>query len=143
MLSENRNGLAGVRVSVANPKAERETALELLRAVRGKGRKTVGCEKGFDERHFVTGVRAMGMTPHESPHIRRLSHVDARTTRHGAFVVSQRKRKRIEEIFRWIKSVALLRKVRHRGRARVAWMFTTGAAAYSLVRMRTLLSAAA
>jgi transposase len=144
VLSENRHGLAvGVRVTVANPKAERETALELLRAVRGKGRKTVGGDKGFDERDFVTGARQMGVTPHVSPHTRRPSHVDARTTRHPTFVVSQRKRKRIEEIFGWIKSVALLRKVRHRGRARVGWMFTMGVAAYNLVRMRTLLGAAA
>jgi len=143
VLSENRNGLAvGVRVTVANPKAERETALELLRAVGGRGRKTVGGDKGFDERDFVTGARAMGVTPHVSPHTRRPSHVDARTTRHGTFEVSQRKRKRIEEIFGWIKSVALLRKVRHRGRARVGWMFTMAAAAYNLVRMRTLRVAA-
>jgi transposase len=144
VLSENRNGLAvGVRVTVANPKAERETALELLRAVRGRQRKTVGGDKGFDERDFVTGARQMGVTPHVSPHTRRPSHVDARTTRHSTFVVSQRKRKRIEEIFGWIKSVALLRKVRHRGRARVGWMFTMAAAAYNLVRMRTLLGGAA
>jgi transposase len=144
VLSENRHGLAvGVRVTVANPKAERETALELLRAVRGRRPKTVGGDKGYDERDFVTGARAMGVTPHVSPHTRRPSQVDARTTRHGSFAVSQRKRKRIEEIFGWIKSVALLRKVRHRGRARVGWMFTIGAAAYNLVRMRTLLSAAA
>jgi transposase len=144
VLSENRNGLAvGVRVTVANPKAERETALELLGALRGGRRKTVGGDKGFDERDFVTGARAMGVTPHVSPHTRRPSHVDARTTRHGTFVVSQRKRKRIEEIFGWIKSIALLRKVRHRGRARVGWMFTMAAAAYNLVRMRTLLAGAA
>jgi IS5 family transposase len=144
VLSENRNGLAvGVRVTVANPKAERETALELLRAARGRGRKTVGGDKGYDERDFVAGARALGVTPHVSPHTRRPSHVDGRTTRHDGFVVSQRKRKRIEEIFGWLKSVALLRKVRHRGRARVGWMFTMGAAAYNLVRMRTLLAAAA
>jgi transposase len=144
VLSENRNGLAiGVRVTVANPKAERETALELLRGVRGKRRKTVGGDKGFDERDFVAGARAMGVTPHVSPHTRRPSHVDARTTRHGTFEVSQRKRKRIEEIFGWIKSVALLRKVRHCGRAKVGWIFTMAAAAYNLVRMRTLLGGAA
>jgi hypothetical protein len=84
VLSENRNGLAvGVRVTVANPKAERETALELLGAMRGKGCKTVGGDKGFDERDFVTGARAMGVTPHVSPHTWRPSQVDARTTRHG------------------------------------------------------------
>jgi transposase len=143
VLSENQNGLAiGVRVSVANPKAERETALELLRAVRGQRRKTVGADAGYDERDFVTGARAIGVTPHVSPHRRRPSQVDARTTRHGSFAVSQSKRKRIEEIFGWLKSVALLRKVRHRGRARVGWMFTLGAAAYNLVRMRTLTAAA-
>jgi transposase len=144
VLSENQNGLAvGVRVSVANPKAERETALELLRAVQGKRRKTVGADAGYDERDFVTGARAIGVTPHVSPHRRRPSQVDARTTRHGSFVVSQSKRKRIEEIFGWLKSIALLRKVRHRGRARVGWMFTMGAAAYNLVRMRTLTATAA
>jgi transposase len=143
VLSENQNGLAiGVRVSVANPKAERETALELLRAVRGQRRKTVGADAGYDERDFVTGARAIGVTPHVSPHRRRPSQVDARTTRHGSFAVSQSKRKRIEEIFGWLKSVALLRKVRHRGRARVGWMFTLGAAAYNLVRMRTLTATA-
>ena len=84
----------------------------------------------------------MGVTPHVSPHRRRPSQVDARTTRHGSFAVSQSKRKRIEEIFGWLKSVALLRKVRHRGRARVGWMFTLGAAAYNLVRMRTLTAVA-
>jgi transposase len=144
VLSENRNGLAvGVRVTVANPKAERETALDLLRAAGGGRPKTVGGDKGYDEGDFVAGARAMGVTPHVSPHTRRPSHIDARTTRHPGFQVSQRKRKRIEEIFGWLKSVALLRKVRHRGRARVGWMFTLGAAAYNLVRMRTLLAAAA
>jgi transposase len=140
LLSENRNGLAvGVRVTVANPKQERETALDLLRALGGRRRKTVGGDAGYDEHDFVAGARALGVTPHVSPHTRRPSHIDARTTRHGTFVESQRKRKRIEEIFGWLKSVALLRKVRHRGRARVGWMFTLGAAAYNLVRMRTLL----
>ena len=139
VLSENQNGLAvGVRVTAANPKAERETALELLRAVCGGSRKTVGGDKGYDERDFVAGARALGVTPHVSPHTRRPSHVDGRTTRHDGFVMSQRKRKRIEEIFGWIKSVALLRKVRHRGRAKVGWMFTLAAAAYNLVRMRRL-----
>ena len=144
VLSENQSGLAvGVRVTVANPKAERETALDLLSGLGSKRRKTVGGDKGYDERDFVTGARELGVTPHVSPHTRRPSQIDGRTTRHGSFVVSQRKRKRIEEIFGWIKSVALLRKVRHRGRARVGWMFTMAAAAYNLVRMRTLRVAAA
>ena len=96
VLSENQNGLAiGVRVTVASPKAERDTALEMLGAVCGKRRKTVGADAGYDERDFVAGARALGVTPHVSPHTRRPRHVDARTTRHGSFAVSQSKRKRI------------------------------------------------
>jgi len=144
VLSENRNGLAvGVGVTVANPKAEREEGLDLLRRVGGKRRKTVGADAGYDERDFVTGARALGVTPHVSPHRQRPSQVDGRTTRHASFALSQSKRKRIEEIFGWLKSVALLRKVRHRGRARVGWMFTLGVAAYNLVRMRKLIPQAA
>jgi transposase len=144
VLSENRNGLAvGVGVTVANPKAEREAALDLLGRVGGKRRKTVGADTGYDEQDFVTGARALGVTPHVSPHRRRPSQVDGRTTGHASFVLSQSKRKRIEEIFGWLKSVALLRKVRHRGRARVGWMFTLGAAVYNLVRMRKLFAQAA
>src|ERR1700728_1441950 len=72
VLSENKNGLAiGVRVTVANPKAERDTALDLLRAVGGRRRKTVGADKGYDERDFVAGARSLGVTPHVSPHTRR------------------------------------------------------------------------
>lgn len=142
VLSDNRNGLAiGVAVTEASPRAERRTALDLLQAVCGAGRKTVGADKGYDEREFVQRVRALGITPHVSPHTRRPSHVDARTTRHESFVVSQRRRKRIETIFAWVKSVAMMRQVRHRGRERVEWMFTLSAAAYNLVRMRTLSTA--
>jgi transposase len=141
VLSDNQNGLAvGVRVTVANPKVERTTALDLLRSVCGKRRKTIGADAGYDERDFVEGARALNVTPHVSPHRKRPTQLDARTTRHDSFVVSQRKRKRIEEFFGWMKTVALLRKVRHRGRDRVGWMFTLGAAAYNLVRMRTLLA---
>ena len=73
----------------------------------------------------------------------RQSAIDQRTTRHPGYAVSQRKRKRVEEIFGWVKTVGLMRKVRHRGRERVAWMFTWTAAIYNLVRMGNLLGATA
>jgi hypothetical protein len=85
------------------------------------------------------------VTPHvaQNEHQHRSSAIDARTTRHQGYAVSQRKRKRVEEIFGWIKTVAGLRKTKHRGRKRVGWMFTFAAAAYNLVRLRNLMPAAA
>jgi hypothetical protein len=106
-----------------------------------RGPRTVGADKAYDERAFVEGARRMGATPHVTQYSgQRSSSIDGRTTRHGGYAVSQRKRARIEEIFGWMKSVALLRKVRHRGRARVGWMFTLAAAAYNLVRIRNLMA---
>ena len=101
------------------------------------GHKTVGGDKGFDQRAFVDAVRATGATPHVAAKTR-YSAVDSRTTRHSGYAVSQRVRKRIEEIFGWMKPVGLLRKLRHRGVERVNWIFVSTAAAYNLVRMRTL-----
>lgn len=84
------------------------------------------------------------MTPHVAQNTSgRRSRIDERTTRHASYKISQRKRKRVEEVFGWIKTTAGLRKARHRGRDRVGWMFIFAAAAYNLVRMRNLLLAAA
>ena len=81
----------------------------------------------------------MEATPHVAQNTKRTrSRIDARTTRHAGYAVSQRKRKRVEEIFGWLKTVGLCRQTRHRGRARVEWMFTFAVAAYNLVRLRTL-----
>ena len=84
----------------------------------------------------------MNVTPHVAQNVNRNggSAVDGRTTRHSGYEVSQRKRKRIEECFGWLKTIALMRKVRHRGIAKVGWVFTLAAAAYNLVRMRNLLA---
>jgi len=101
------------------------------------GAKTVGGDKGFDQRRFVDAVRAAGVTPHVAAKTK-YSAIDGRTTRHPGYAVSQRIRKRIEEVFGWMKTVGLLRKLRHRGVARVNWIFVFTAAAYNLVRMRTL-----
>jgi IS5 family transposase len=106
----------------------------------GGGRVTLGADKGYDQREFIDELRQMEITPHVAQHqSRRRSRVDRRTTRHPGYEVSQRKRKRIEEVFAWMKTVGLLRKLRHRGLERVGWMFTLAAATYNLVRMRTLM----
>ena len=148
VLTENRHGLI-VHTDVRAPSgyAEREAALEMLRRLpRCARRRTLGGDKGYDTPDFIGGVRALGFTPHISPNrhrYRRCSTVDGRTTRHGGYAVSQRKRKLVEEGFGWHKCVGLLRKLHHRGQAKVAWIFTFTSAAYNLVRLRTLLTAAA
>jgi transposase len=138
VLMENRHGLAvDGCVTQATGRAECEAALEMAAHIPGSGRATVGADKAFDTRPFVQGLRDLGMTPHVA---QKVSHgaIDDRTLRHPGYLISQRKRKRIEEIFGWMKTVGLMRKTRHRGRARVDWMFTFALAAYNMVRMRNL-----
>ena len=99
-----------------------------------------GADKGYDTRAFVAGVRARGVTPHVAQNTaNRRSAIDGRTTRHGGYAVSQKKRKLVEQGFGWKKSVGLLRKLRHRGIERVEWIYTFTSAAFNLVRMRSLL----
>jgi transposase len=140
VVSENRNGLiVATRVTAANPKAEREAGLEMLGEMSGTQRRTVGGDKNFDDQEFVQAARQLGVTPHVAQYQgQRSSAIDGRTTRHSGYAVSQRKRKRIEQIFGWIKTVAGLEQTRHRGRKLVGWMFGLAAAAYNLVRMRNL-----
>lgn len=100
---------------------------------------TVAGDRGYDTRDFVAEMRGMNITPNVAQNTSgRRSAIDGRTTRHAGYEISQRKRKRIEEVFGWLKTVAGFRQVRHRGVEKVAWMFTFGAAAYNLVRMRNL-----
>ena len=143
VLMENRNGLAvGSCVIPASGHAERAAALELLGALDREGRVTLGADKGYDTRDFVAECRNLKVTPHVAQNTRRSggSAIDERTTRHSGYAISQRKRKRVEECFGWLKTIALMRKVRHRGIAKVGWVFTFAAAAYNLVRMRNLLA---
>ena len=106
------------------------------------GRITVGADKGYDSRDFVGALRLLHVTPHVAQNTaQRASALDARTTRHAGYLVSQWKRKRVEEIFGWLKTVGLLRKTRHRGRRRVDWMFAFSLAVYNLVRIRNLAQA--
>ena len=110
----------------------------------GSGRVTLGADKGYDTKDFVQELRGMKVTPHVTQNDKRPggSAIDGRTTRHDGYKVSQLKRKRIEEVFGWMKTVGGLRKTRHRGTARVGWMFTLTAAAYNLVRIPKLLAGA-
>jgi transposase len=141
LLTENRNGLiVNTEVFEANGTAERDAALVMLEQVPGGQRVTVGADKGYDTRDFVAECRNLNVTPHVAQNTKRRggSAIDGRTTRHGGYEVSQKKRKRIEECFGWLKTIALIRKVRHRGLEKVGWVFTFAAAAYNLVRMRKL-----
>jgi transposase len=145
LLVENRNGLiVDAEVFQANGTAERDAALMMLEQIPGTQPVTVAGDKGFDTRDFVKECRHMGVVPHVAQNGKRRggSAIDARTTRHPGYAVSQRKRKRIEECFGWLKTIALMRKVRHRGVCKVHWIFTLACAAYNLVRMRNLTTAA-
>ena len=143
LLVENRHGLiVDSRVWEATGKAERYAALQMLADLRGDGRVTVGGDKGFDTASFVDECRRLQVTPHVAQNLARPggSAIDGRTTRHAGYAVSQKKRKRIEECFGWLKTIALLRKVRHRGTLNVDWIFSLACAAYNLVRMRNLMA---
>ena len=138
VLLDNRHGLvANVCVTPATGTAEREAALLLL--THADGAATAGGDKGFDVASFVAGVRALGITPHVAQKVTG-SAIDARTTRHAGYAISQQKRKLIEQVFGWLKTVGGLRKLRHRGGELVDWIVTFAAAAYNLIRLRTLLA---
>ena len=145
VLMENRNGLVvDAAATTATGTAEREAAAAMVGNLPGGRRITVGGDKLFDTRDFVAEMRRLGVTPHVSQNTKgRRSAIDGRTTRHAGHAISLRIRKRIEEVFGWIKTVGGLRKTRHRGTARVGWMFTFVAAAYNLVRIPKLLASTA
>lgn len=141
LLTENRNGLiVQANLSRATGTAERETGAQLVKKQRekAKGRITVAADKNYDTRDFVRELRAMTVTPHVA---RKEKHsaIDGRTTTWEGYAQSQKKRKLVEEAFGWMKTVGLLHKLRHRGEAKARWVFQFTAAAYNLVRMRSLL----
>jgi transposase len=141
VLIENRNGLVvDTELMLCSGTAERDAALDMVGRIEGDQRVTVGADKGYDTRGFVQEMRDRNVTPHVSRNTNRQggSAIDGRTIRHAGYQVSQRKRKRIEEVFGWLKTVGMLRKTRHRGVLKVGWVFTFAAAAYNLVRMRNL-----
>jgi transposase len=143
LLMENRNGLiVDALVTQASGTAERDAAAAMLSRQPGRHRATVGADKAYDTAGFVANLRSLHVTPHVAQNTAsRRSAIDARTMRHQGYAASQRIRKRIEERFGWIKTVGGLRKTRHRGTARVDWLFTLTAAACNLVRLPKLLAA--
>ena len=142
-LMENRHGLlVDACLTLADGHAERVAALHMIepRADRPQAI-TLGADKAYDAEDFVNELRSMKVTPHVAQNISgRSSAIDGRTTRHGGYAVSQRIRKRIEEAFGWIKTVAGQEKTKFRGRDRVGWAFTFAAAAYNLVRLPKLMA---
>lgn len=151
VLMENRNCLvAATDLTCASGTAEREAALEMLdKLARDDRQITLGADKGYDASTFVDDLKQRKVSPHIARNNhetktgkRRKSAVDDETAATAGYAVSLRIRKRIEEIFGWMKSTAGLRKTRHVGKARVAWAFTLTAAAYNLMRMPKLMSAA-
>jgi len=144
VLMDNRHGLV-VATHVTQPgyTAEWDAALELLSTLEPRARRrTLGADKGYDQPDFVAAVRALNTTPHVTPNIhptKPTSALDARTTRHPGYALSQQKRKLVEQGFGWSKVIGLLRQLRHRGLERVGWIVSFTNAAYNLVRMRSLM----
>jgi transposase len=145
ILMEHRSGLiVKTMVTPADGHGERDAAVVMVERVPGRHRITVAADKGYDTRDLVAGLRAMHVTPHVAQHTTgRRSAIDARTTRHAGYTISQQKRKRVEQGFGWMKTIGGLRKLRHRGGLLVGWIFTFTAAAYNIVRLRRLLEAPA
>ena len=140
VLTENRHGLVvDVELTEANGRAEREAALHMVER-RTAGRATLGADRGYDTRGFVRELRSLGVTPHVARNDRRWgrSAVDGRTTRHPGYAVSQRRRKRVEEVFGWLKTVGGGRKLRYAGPARNRLWLELAVAPYNLVRMAKL-----
>lgn len=143
LMTENKNGLVvGTEVTRAEGNAEVEAAERLLKRRGTTKRGTAGGDRGYDQRPFVEAARKLGITPHVAQYSsgQRGSAIDHRTTRHPGYATSQRRRKQVEEVFGWMKTVGILRKLRHRGTALVGWIFEFTATAYNLVRMRNLLA---
>jgi len=140
ILMENRHGLVvDAKVTQATGKAEREAAVDLVDALGGSQRITLGADKNYDTKGFVEDMREMTVTPHVAQNdTHRSSAIDGRTTRHPGYATSQTIRKRIEECFGWAKTIGGLRKSRFIGREKLDFQFVMTFAAYNLVRMRNL-----
>lgn len=146
VIMDNRHGLVvSTSYTEATGTAERSTATQMMKKVKGKQkcRLTVGADKNYDTSDCVSEMRAMNITLHAAQNTKRPggSAIDGRTTRHAGYQVSQWKRKLVEEIFGWIKTIGLMRKIRHKGVDRGGWMFTFTNAVYNLVRIRNIIGA--
>ena len=137
---ENRSGMpVAATATAATTQGEWKAAVEMVAAIQRGGRRlTVGGDAGYDNADLIAQLRQMNVTPHFAQHRERASYIDGRTTQHSGYTISLQKRKAIEPIFGWLKTTGLLRKLRHRGRPLVQWMFTLALSAYNLLRLRTL-----
>ncbi len=152
VVMDNRHGLVvSSSYTEATGTAERDAALEMMAKGRKKTKRkksrrrlTVGADKNYDTQDFVRKMRQLKLTPHVAQNdTNRASAIDERTTRHPGYAISQRKRKLVEEIFGWLKTIGLMRKTRHKGVERGGWMFTFTNAAYNLIRIRNIIGATA
>jgi transposase len=143
LLRENRHGLArDARLSLASGHGEGDTALAMMGDLKGRRRRTLAADKGYDSADFVAGCRERGVTPHVAQNTtNRRRAIDARTTRHGGYAVSIKTRAWIETHFGWIQSAAGMRQLKQRGHARVQALFQRAVAASNLIRLRGLLAA--
>ena len=137
LLTENRNGLiVDVELTQATGTAEREAAFDMMARRPKTPSRTLGADKGYDSSEFIQDLRIIKVTPHIAS--KETSCLDGRTVNTEGYAISQRKRKRVEECFGWMKTVGLMRKLRHRGKDKIAWIFQFTAAAYNIVRMKNL-----
>lgn len=137
ILMENRNGFAvDVRTTSEGNSGERGAALDMLMSLPGDRRRTVGADKGYDNEDFVEGCRGIKVTPHVAQRIH--SAIDERTTHHVGYQISGRVRKRIEEVFGWAKTIAVVRQVKVRGKRKVNFVLTFAYMAWNLVRLSNL-----
>lgn len=138
-LTENRNGLmVDLQVTEANGSSERTAALDMLDA-NVVGRATLGADAGYDTKDFVVECRKRGVTPHVAQ--KKNSALDERTTRHPGYKASQKVRKRIEQVFGWMKTIGGVRKSRYKGRAKTELYGLMAGSAYNLLRMAKLMEA--
>jgi transposase len=149
VLAENRHGLVvGARVTQAGTRAEREAALQMIREVRhrnGRPSMTLGADKGYQEKKFIDGLRAIRVIPHVAEYQKESQQwpnwLTAEERDDPGYRISQQRRKRVEEVFGWLKTVAALRQTKFRGRRRVDWIFRIAAASYNLIRLAKLVPA--
>ena len=145
VVMENRHGMAvAARTTRASGTAERDAGEAMMAGLDRAARSTLGADKNYDTREFVAAMRRLGVTPHVAQHTTgRRSAIDGRTTRHPGYAVSQRIRKRIEEVFGWGKEIGGMRRTLLRGLERVGWSFKLRVAAYNLIRLPKLIAAPA
>ena len=142
VLMENRNGLAvDAEMTQAGYHAEMEAALDMVEDLEGDQNKTLGADKHYDQDGFCKKLRDQKITPHVAQNIHSRKHrsaIDGRTTRHEGYEISQRKRKRVEEIFGWLKQFSILRRPHLRGIKNMEFLFKFAVSAYNLIRITNI-----